>query len=288
MKIIKIVGYTIVVIFAVIGVTFTSVFIGMRFGLFNVRGSISDRNKFFTQEVATSTNKPAEAASGVCNDPTSNDCGWSGSPEWQVVKSGLEKDQTIITKVSSETGVPTRMISAIVMPEQMRFFTANREVFKKVFEPLKILGSLTQFSLGISGIKEDTARAIENQANNPASQFYPGAGYEKLIAYPDGVKHDDELYARLTDSKNHYYQYLYTALFIKEVESQWQNAGFNITTKPEIIATLFNLGFQASHPKSEPITAGSSITTGGKTYTYGELGALFYYSTESPFLKTTI
>ncbi len=55
------------------------------------------------------------------------------------------------------------MIASVVVPEQTRFFTSNREVFKRYFEPLKILGSLSQFSLGVSGIKEDTAIQIENQ-----------------------------------------------------------------------------------------------------------------------------
>ena len=285
MKVLKIIGITITVLFALIGVIFTSVFIGMRFGLFNVRGSISERNKFFTQETAIPTTITDTSTCVTGNEPT---CGWNNSSEWKVVASGLTKDESTIERVSTETGVPTRMIAAIVVPEQMRFFTSNRESFKKYFEPLKVLGSLTQFSLGVSGIKEDTARAIENHATNPASPFYPGENMNKLIVYPDGSVPATELYNRLTNAQDHYYQYLYTALFIKEVEAQWGNAGFDIHTKPEIIATLFNLGFQASHPKSEPLTAGSIITVGGKNYSYGELGALFYYSNEADFLKRSL
>ena len=65
------------------------------------------------------------------------------------------------------------MIVATVAPEQIRFFTSNRESFKKYLEPLKILVSLSKFSLGVSGIKQETANKIEEYANNPTSPFYP-------------------------------------------------------------------------------------------------------------------
>jgi hypothetical protein len=91
---------------------------------------------------------------------------------------------------------------------------------------------------------------------------------------------DAVLYNRLTDAKNHYYAYLYTALFIKEIEAQWQHAGFSISDNPGAIVTLFNLGFSKSEPKSDPVIAGAPITSGGRTYVYGELGRLFYTSNE--------
>ena len=94
------------------------------------------------------------------------------------------------------------------------------------------------------------------------------------------TSHDSALYDRLTDPNNHYYSYLYTALYIKEIESQWQNAGFDISHNPGAITTLFNIGFQGSHPNANPQTAGAAITTGGQTYSYGELGADFYNSDE--------
>ena len=94
------------------------------------------------------------------------------------------------------------------------------------------------------------------------------------------MNHDTELYNRLTDEKDHYYSYLYTALFIKEIESQWAKSGFDVTKKPEVIVTLFNIGFNSSIPNANPTVAGSSITLGGHTYTYGELGTLIYNSNE--------
>ncbi|MDB5189343.1 MAG: hypothetical protein JWL82_300 [Parcubacteria group bacterium] len=275
-----IVGLTVGGIFALIGLAFTAVFIGMQFGVFNVKGSIIERNSFFTGgKSADQTLAPAPPAK-PCVDESATVCNWNETPEWVVVSGGLSKDSSIIHKVAGETNVSARLIASVVVPEQIRFFTSEREIFKRYFEPLKILGSLSQFSLGVSGIKQETANQIEQYANDPASPFYPGDSYAALIAYAPGANHDTELYNRLTDAKNHYYSYLYTAIYLKEIEAQWSRAGFPVENKPEVVGTLFNIGFQASSPKADPKTAGATITTGGKPYAFGQLGANFYNSLE--------
>lgn len=253
--------FVVVGIFALIGLLFTIVFIGMQLGLLNVRGSSAERNAFFGP-------LPSD---GPCDIAGETVCAWNSTPEWDTVSGGLEKDAEVITTVSKETGVSARMIAAVVIPEQLRFFTSEREIFKSYFEPLKILGSLSQFSLGVSGIKEDTADEIEQDAGADAP----------LIAYPaTTTPHDTLLYNRLTDPKDHYYSYLYTALYIKEIEAQWKQAGFDISQNPGIVATLFNIGFANSHPNGSPHVGGAPIAIGGTTYLFGELGADFYNSAE--------
>ncbi len=262
-----------IVVFAVIGAAFTFVFIAMQFGLLNVRGTIDGRNAFFTGTTTPPVFVQPCDASGVLT------CAWNQTPEWQVVRGGLEKDAAVIARVSMETGVPARLIASVVVPEQIRFFTSEREVFKRYFEPLKILGSLSQFSLGVSGIKQETAVQIERYASDPTSPLYPGAAAGALLAYK-GAQTPEALYQRLTDEKDHYYSYLYTALFLKEIEAQWRTAGFPISSKPEILITLFNIGFERSKPHADPVAAGAPITVGGTTYAFGILGALFYASEE--------
>lgn len=261
--------------FALVGMVFTAVFIGMRFELFNVRGSNAERNKFFIEGDASGI-----ALDLPCSDAAKKTCGWNETPEWAVIKSGLQKDDAIIARVSEETGVSKRMIAAVIIPEQARFFTSNREVFKRYFEPMKILGSMSQFSLGVSGIKEKTALEIEANLADEKSEFYPGAELGKLIVYPENAVREKELFNRLTDEHDHYYSYLYTALYISEIESQWKASGFDISKDPEIIATLFNIGFDGSHPNPGPRAGGTSIDLGGKKYIYGELGGKFYHSEE--------
>jgi hypothetical protein len=299
--------YTFVGLFALIGLAFTGVFVAMQFGLFNVRGSIDERNQFFLDAFRAASNIRATTTDGVasnatstatttplqnadqavkipdtpCMDPQKTTCKWNETPEWEVIKSALIKDDAVLTRVATETGVPKRMIAALVFPEQARFFTSNREVFKRWFEPMKILGSLSQFSLGVSGIKQETATSIEQYAADTTSPFYPGPGIDTLLAYPEGTTdRPGALFRRLTDEKDHYYSYLYTALFIKEIQAHWTRAGYDIAGNPEVVVTLFNLGFTKSVPKAKPESGGAPITLGNTTYAYGTLGGLFYRSGE--------
>lgn len=275
-KHLKIALITALFLFAGIGLVFSAVFVAMQFDLLNVRGSILDRNAFFAEEA----DKPVVIPAQPCISEAEKVCDWNETPEWQVVAGGLQKDAAIIARVQEETGVSGRLMAAVVIPEQIRFFTSEREVFKRYFEPLKILGSLSQFSLGVSGIKQDTARKVELYAQDPSSPFYPGPEAARLLAYPEGVDQNAELFRRLTDEKDHYYSYLYTALYIKEIQSQWSKPGFPIDTNPEALVTLFNIGFANSNPNANPQVGGAPISVGGKTYAFGELGALFYRSSE--------
>ena len=294
MKTFKLFLIIVTLIFAFIGLLFSGVFVAMEFGLLNVRGSIEARNNSIidinsgpdlprNDKTSTTTNN-ADNAESSC-EGGSVTCQWSNTSEWEVVAGGLTKDQEIIRRVAEETGVSPRLIAAVVVPEQIRFFTDNREVFKRYFEPLKILGSLSKFSLGVSGIKQDTAVIIEQHANNPESPFYPGVEIANLLSYPEGVDTSTELFNRLTDEKNHYYSYLYTAVFIKEILLQWERAGYDISNEADVVATIFNIGFGASKPNPSPRVAGTTITVGGIEYTFGKLAGLFYDSELLPTLK---
>ncbi|MEK7563948.1 MAG: hypothetical protein AAB510_00025 [Patescibacteria group bacterium] len=263
-------------LFAVIGFVFTTVFILMQFGLLNVRGSIEERNEFFgVVPVIDHTNGCVDADKESKEEIS---CDWSKTAEWKVVEAGLTKDKDIIQEVALKVGVSPRIIASAVIPEQIRFFTSNRESFKRYFEPFKVLGSMSKFSLGVSGIKQETAVEIEKHTQDSSSPFYPGDGISSLVAYNDQIGQSEELFKRLTDSKNHYYSYLYTAIYLKEIQVQWANAGFDVKNRPDVLVTLFNLGFDASVPKADPKVAGSVVTVGGKSYSFGSLGTQFYNS----------
>jgi hypothetical protein len=285
LRVLKIAGFCVLAVFALIGMAFTAVYVGMEHELLNVPGSIIERNAFFgpvpTTSTTTNTGVVAEAGNGCrASLDQTMPCEWNQTAAWDVVAGGLEKDAAIINRVAAETGVPARMIAAAVIPEQIRFFTDNREVFKRYFEPLKILASLSKFSLGVSGIKQETADQIEVNAVSTSSPFYTGETIAALIAYPSDVDEDATLYARLTNEKDHYYSYLYTAIYLKQIIAQWEKAGYEIENRPDVLVTLFNLGFDASEPKANPQVGGASITVGGQSYSFGYLGTLFYNSGE--------
>ncbi len=186
----------------------------------------------------------------------------------------------MITKVSKETGVPARLLVAILVPEQMRLFYSDRPVFKKFFEPLKILGSQSQFSFGIFGIKDETAIAVENNLISKESPFYLGKKFEHALDFSSSTNMDSERFTRITDQHNHVYGYKYAALYVLQIESQWKKAGFSIINKPGIIATLWNLGFEKSKPNANPKTGGAVLTINDTEYSFGEIARLFYYSDE--------
>jgi hypothetical protein len=227
------------------------------------------RGKFLACE--THYNNPTASSGSVLP--------WMESEEWLVLEAAIRKDAALINRVAEETDVEPRLIVAQVIGEQLRLYGSEREIFKTVLAPLKILGSETQFSLGVTGVKEETAKNIELFLQDEKSEFYPGAKYSHLLDFSTSDPNTERT-ARITDSHNHYYAYLYTALYIKEIISQWEKAGFPITQRPEIISTLFNIGFQGSHPNNDPHTGGSQIDIAGRTYTFGALGYEFYYSGE--------
>lgn len=205
---------------------------------------------------------------------------WLGTEEWLVLKEAITKDQAKINLVTKQTGVPARLIVTMLVGEQLRLYNSEREVYKQVFAPLRILGSQSQFSWGVMGMKEETAEKVELYLKDKQSPYYLGAKFENMLDYNKGQDPSAERFYRLTNDKDHYYSYLYTAIYLKQLLSQWAKAGHPIDDRPEIIATLFNLGFDKSVPKSEPQVGGSEITIAGEDYTFGNLAFQFYYSGE--------
>lgn len=205
---------------------------------------------------------------------------WADSEEWSVIKSAFMRDQEHIIKAAKDAGISPRILLGGVIGEQFRFFTNARDSFKRYFEPLKILASLSQFSFGIAGLKPETVARIDQNLKNPASVFYLGKEMENVVIYPTGSNEEDVRFNRITDTKNTYYSYLYAGLFMRQVSAQWAKSDVDISKNPGVLATLYNLGFNRSIPKTEPRIGGAPITVNGQQYTFGDLAHEFYYSGE--------
>ncbi len=205
---------------------------------------------------------------------------WADTDEWRLMREVFSRDQEIIKKAAEDAGIPPRIILGGVIGEQFRFFSNRRESFKGYFEPLKILASLSNTSFGIAGLKPKTVQTIENNLKDPNSPFYLGPDMEHVADYVGGVGTDEARLSRITDTKNPYYSYLYVGLFMRQVQEQWQKAGYHIGNRPDVLATLYNLGFYYSIPKDEPKSGGSTITINGVDYVFGDIAYEFYYSGE--------
>lgn len=204
---------------------------------------------------------------------------WVHLIEWQSLREAIVKDKNLIDSAGKLTGVEPRLITMTLIGEQIRLFNSSREMFKKVLGPLKILSVENNISYGVTGIKDFTAEAVEKNLKDTSSLYYIGKKYENLLPF---VSKDtaNERKANLVNMKNHFYSYLYSALILKQTRHQWMKSGYDISNRPEILATLFNVGFSASKPKSNPIVGGSRINIGEKEYTFGGIGFEFYYSGE--------
>jgi len=342
MKFFGAVGKTLVACFAIIGLVFSGVFVSMKFGWTNVRGSISERNSSFFKntQIAESANDNNTQAVILCKvhalanyapetakriqtvyETTQDmelvnrmfstaqmrfldsslfsnltDCArvsvpdmtpivqtayaWADSDEWQVLKSAFIRDQDTIRKAATDAGISPRLLLGGIVGEQFRFFTSTRDSFKSYFEPLKILASLSKFSYGIAGLKPETVARIDENLKNKSSVFYLGPEMENAVTYPEGADPVTTRFDRITDTKNPYYSYLYPGLFMRQVIEQWKAAGYDISSRPDVLSTLYNLGFNRSIPKPEPAAGGAPITVNGVQYNFGQLGYEFYYSGE--------
>ncbi|MFZ9846981.1 MAG: hypothetical protein ACO3EE_02370 [Flavobacteriales bacterium] len=233
-------------------------------------------NKNYLTEVAELNKKLKETARLDSNGSIFE---WMNISEWTDFKFAVAKDKALIDSVAKQTGVEPRLIVSVLVGEQIRLFNSKREAYKKWIGPLKILSVETKFSLGVTGIKDFTAKRIEAYIKDSTSKFYLGKPYEHLLDFKtDSV--DRERFDRLTSCKSHYYSYMYAALFMKQMKVQWEKAGFPIDERPEILATLFNVGYEQSQPKSNPRVGGSSITINEKIYSFGSIAYEFYYSGE--------
>ncbi len=275
LKMAKFIGVCLVCIFAAIGFTLVAGYVALELGLTKTPGIIDmQRTAFLDSGTSTST---ADLAPEYPNGTP-----WQNTQEWAVLAAAITKDAPVIDQAAAASGVPARLIVANLIVEQLRLFFTERGYYEQFFAPLKILGAQTQFSWGVMGMKDDTATEVESNLTNPSSPFYPGAQYQHLLDYSatstalDSI--DDQRFARLTDQDNHYYSYLYAGLYLKEIETQWQNAGFPIANRPDILSTLYNIGFQYSMPKANPEVGGAAIAINGVTYSFGGLANQFYES----------
>ncbi len=266
-KILKKIWLVIHIGLALLGAFVVVLFVLHELGLTNVPGSITRVNKNKSQSIAKTQEEKVQRYP------------WLTSREWNVVKTGLSDDQVTINNVATQVDLSPRIIAGPIIGEQIRFFTTDRSQFESYFEPVKKFINLSQFSYGIAGIKPDTALFVEENIKNPNSKFYLGEKYANILDYPPGVNRDTERIVRLND-ETHYYSYLYVALIQKMLITQWKNAGIDISKKPGVIASLYNIGFSASKPHASPGIGGVPITIDGVQYSFGELSDDFYWSGE--------
>ena len=214
---------------------------------------------------------------------------WSNYKEWKEFCKVIKADKKAIDSVSQLTGVESRMIVMCLVGEQVRMFNSGREKFKKYVVPFNRLILPTNRGYGVTGILQNTAVKIEQNLFDKKSPFYAGDYFQKCInlkdSFPEYVNdtieaHKSIIIQRLINRADHFYSYLYTAFFLRQFQAHWEKSGLSLSNRPEILGTLYNLGYQKSKPKKNPSVGGSNFIVGNKDYTFGGLCYEFYYSGE--------
>ena len=204
---------------------------------------------------------------------------WMNDSAWPALKAAILKDSALIYEAARLTGVEPRLIVGCLVGEQVRLFNSKREMYKRYLGPMKVLSVQSQFSLGVNGIKDFTAMQVERNLTDTASIFYMGKPYEHILDFKT-ENHQAERISRLTNYRNHLYSYIYTGCILHQTMLQWRRSGYDIVNRPDILFTLFNLGFAASKPGPDPQCGGSHITVHDAIYTFGVICNDFYYSGE--------
>lgn len=261
--------------FALIGFILTAGYFAVKWELTNSNSRIDEQDSFFQDNAVVKSDQSYAVVNSAKNESPE----WSRGDEWLVFKTAVIKDRETLKKVESATGIESRLVVSLLAVEQLRLYHTNRELFKKVFYPLKLLGNQSQFSWGVMGLKQDTTVQIENHLKDSESPFYIGEGYENLLDFKSDNS-GKERFERIIDEHDRYYSYLYAAVHLKQIITQWKNAGYDISDRPEIISTLFNIGFQNSKPNTNPKVGGAEIKIKNKVYSFGSLAGEFYYSNE--------
>jgi hypothetical protein len=214
---------------------------------------------------------------------------WSNYKVWDEFCSAVLRDKRAIDSASRITGVESRLIVMCLVGEQVRMFNSGRERFKQYVYPFTRVIMTNNRGYGVTSILEHTALRIESNLKNPNSPFYPGEYFSQCLNYNDAFPHlvIDSIKAhrhktiqRLIKGGDHFYSYLYTGFLLRQYYAQWTKAGFDISKRPEVLGTLFNIGFHKSVPKANPEAGGSTFNVAGKNYTFGGLCFEFYYSGE--------
>lgn len=257
-------------------------------GISNSNGNVNLSQMLAATEIALKDNKEYQdfinrskqlIASVNVNANSNSAIEWMNIPEWEALKVAIVKDKHLIDSAARVTGVEPRLIVGCLIGEQIRLFNSKREMYKKYLGPVKVLSVQSQFSFGVNGIKDFTAEWVERNLKNDTSVFYMGKEYEHILDFRTS-DHQTERINRLVDYQNHYYSYVYTGCIIHQTKKQWERAKYDISNRPEILFTLFNVGFPQSNPGPNPECGGSHITVADKVYTFGAIGFDFYYSGE--------
>lgn len=186
---------------------------------------------------------------------------WSRTEAWDSTMSALRADLPVILQAAREMELSPRLVALPALCEQLRRAESFRDRYKRMFGQFIPTG--TQ-SMGVTGVKPETVRRLSKWCE---------PRFRHLV---DSIP--DEEIARRLQSGNHLWAYRYAALCLRSIRAQWAEAGVDLSQRPEILMTIYNLGMNKCPPRPNPQAGGAIFTLDDVEYTFGSFSWEFYWS----------
>lgn len=191
----------------------------------------------------------------------------TSAEEPEKVKQLLTENKDLIFSSALLFNVQPRLIASIIYVER----TLNVNWMEGQLDILLAKAGYSS-SIGLGQVKIHTAEWIEKKLHDSTSKYYLGDAYR---IYLSKSKSRDEMIERL---ENPIWNIKYVTAYIAMFCRRWLNDGFNISTMPNIIATLYSLGPYHVSDGSE-----RKPHANPKSNYFGEETAKFYYSDQLIF-----
>lgn len=198
------------------------------------------------------------------------------------INKAMDEIAPLINKYSKELNVDPRIVAGVIFVEMFRNFTTEKGYLEKYLENTNLgetILSIANHTYGIGQMSKSEFFECINHLQDLNSEFYLGEGLKEYVSYDDVEKSKDNVDIQIK----------FTVVMIKQLISQWEKAGFDISKRPEILGTLYNIGFKNSYPKQNPRSGGSinHVEFGEKSFTgnFGECVKWWYDSGLNPTIK---
>lgn len=195
--------------------------------------------------------------------------GWSlyrehfvfGGQEEEVAQKALSEKAHIIHDAARKVEIDARLLACIIYTE-LRLNVNQLDSYERVFASL---GYNT--SIGLAQIRIETARWIVDNVTDSLSLYSLDPRYHFWL--PTYETRADIIALLENDSTN----CLLAAFHLKQIMTRWQEAGFDIGHRPDIMATLYSYGLFRRDDGSEIVPHGHP-----RSNFFGKVAAGFFNS----------
>ena len=169
-------------------------------------------------------------------------------PEWiDVSEEGaarkIEENSEYIIEAAEIYGVDPQVVAGVIYAEQSQ----NVNIIDTLTDWISFYG-IIDMSVGIGQVRLSTAELLEEKGYIKKTEAEEGGWNLGFL----GFVHGTTTMAREKRLEDNRINIMYAAAYIKLIEDYWSDAFPDIVNRPDILATLYNQGYDYSNPHSNP------------------------------------